>query len=1183
MLEHRNVFYLVEGQNPLTNDEGEKAERALLFAAYVFDASVIELYWNLFNGATVILAPEELRKDATGLGDFLVEQKIDWAVLTPILAGVVEPTKYAGLKGVILGGEAPTLELLQNMSKYTNVFNGMGPTECTVCNAANKFENGDQANNIGKPLANSTAYVLNEDKLPVPLGAPGEMYIGGHGVGRGYLRRPQLNEERFIPNPFGPGRLYKSGDAVRFLPNGDMQFLGRTDRQVKIRGFRIEIGEVEAAIEGLDGIKQAAVIDIPKGRTKALVGYVVGDLDAKTIGGMLSNRLPDYMIPSIIMAIDSIPMTINGKLDRTKLPEPKLEKTVVAVEPKTPLEKQLCEIFAQVLDLEAVGTTDNFYECGGNSISALDLVFKLSSVGVGSFKAKDILECPTVRAILDSVGDPTAEEEESQDELPELPQNIGGARGSISRRQSRSKRERRTAPGRGAGMNRQLSKQKSILKKYGSSRSLGGPPRSVSVAPVQSDMLPMQEWLVDLCEQKRAPAVLACTVSLPAEQNITAKDIEKALQELALSHEVLRASIDGKNLTIQENDSPIGIVDMGKSKVNDLTFKGICSSLNVKGGLLWRAALHSQNQLFLAFHPVIMDMHSMGVFVDELVLLLRNKTVSHESCTFRKWMEYVADSAQFNGLIHGPFWDKMQSSSSENFKMEQEKPLCSQLKLSDETVSSLLTDSKSSDKTSARTLVLAAVARALSQVAGNLSNSIFTTSPGRVEQDIDVSRSVGVYQTMFPVLLDGTGEMTKLVNRTSRTLGVIPEQGLSYMSLVRDGQVKTITPQVFVNYRDMVVNVTSEWPVTPFGNDTNKPFDAGVPLTVDSFVDPKRGTLVFNITSYLSMKVTDEFERALQHAVDSVSEYIKLNCSGSSPTSGPGSRGGRASSRGGRGLAKQSSIRASRLIRTYHKSLAEFTYIFLIHPGGSDAAVYKPLATKLYESGFNPKGVDNDVIMSMKKYDMARDLFKLGKHYRDTILKNMKKAPEGAPIVILGWSLGGKIALEVAAQLEKDGFKNIFCYILDSYWKVTMLGADMESFVDYNMKLYHEERGGKVDKTLEAAHKHVVESEYVLADADLSGFLRHTRVTLFKAGKIMAAYDDLQLSRIQLESFDNGLNNCAAKVKVVLMEDHDHSTLIGEDEEIVDTIVDEVSDFNRTFMAYSGAETHGKHNKKPSI
>lgn len=1081
----------------MTNDDGEKAERALLYAAYDFDASFIELYWNLFNGATLILAPEELRKDVSSLGDFLVEQKIDWAVLTPTLAGSVEPSKCARLKCLILGGEAPTLELLQNMRKYTNVFNGIGSTECSFCSAVNKFKPGDKANNVGRPLANSTTYVLNEAKLPVPLGAPGEMHVGGRGVGRGYWKRPDLNEERFIANAFGPGLLYKSGMAVRVLSTGDMQLLGRTDRQVKIRGLRIELREVGAT---------------------------------------------------------------------------------VATEPKTPLEKQLCDIFAQVLNLGAVGTTDNFYDCGGNSMSALDLVFKLRSVGVGSFKAKDILDYPTVREILEHTGDDTAEnQEEEQIELPPLPTNIGGARGSIMRRQSRSQRDLRAAAAAAAsaapvrGLIRQHSKQRSILKKYGSSRLLGqrdrnSAPRKVSLSPLIEVMLPMQEWVVNLCENKKTPAILACTLSLPEEQNIGVSDIEKALQKLALSHEVLRSSIKGKTVTIEENDSPVRIVDMGKSHANDSTLQGICASLNVEGGLLWRAALHSQNQLFLTFHPVIMDWHSLNVLVDEIILLLKKKSAFNRSSTYRKWITYVTDSAQFNGFIHAPFWDKMQSSSIQDFKMEMDFALRSQLELSEVTTSLLVADPKSHEKTAARTLVMASVARALSQVAGNVSNSIFTMSSGRTDQDVDVTRSIGLFQTMFPVLLDGSGNMSNVVNRASRTLGVIPEQGLTYMSLVKDGQVEKATPQVFVNYRDSITKINAEWPVAPFGDDTKQPLDAGIPLTIDAFIDPVRGVLVFNITSYLPLKKTQEVEHALQTAVDGVSEFIELkggnaNKKSTTPLSSESARGD--------GLAKRSSIRASRLIRTYHKSLAENTYIFLIHPDGSDSAVYKPLAFKLYESGFNPKGVDNNVIISTKKYEMARDLSKLGRHYRDTIMKNMMKAPEGAPIVILGWSLGGKIALEVAAQLEKDGYKNINLYLLDSFYKVTMLGADMESFVDYHMKLYYNERGGKVDKSMAEAHKHVVESEFALADADISGFLKHSRVTLFKAGKILDSFDDLQLSHVQLQSFDNGLNSCVTKLKVLLMEDHDHASLIEEEEEIVDTIVDDVSELYRKMSPFA--------------
>ncbi|RXE96138.1 phosphopantetheine-binding protein, partial [Pseudoalteromonas sp. PS5] len=212
------------------------------------------------------------------------------------------------------------------------------------------------------------------------IGAPGELYISGLGVARGYLNRPELNAERFIDNPFshdpGHNKLYKTGDLARFLDNGDLVYLGRNDEQVKIRGYRVELGEIAAAIANQQGVQNAVVIDVPAPQGKALAAYLVAEstFEITELKLALSAVLPEYMVPSHFILVEHIPLTGNGKLDRKALPAPELQADNLYVAPRNALETQLCEIWQQVLGLEQVGIEDNFFQIGGDSISAIRLM-----------------------------------------------------------------------------------------------------------------------------------------------------------------------------------------------------------------------------------------------------------------------------------------------------------------------------------------------------------------------------------------------------------------------------------------------------------------------------------------------------------------------------------------------------------------------------------------------------------------------------------------------------------------------------------------------------------------------------------------------------------------------------------------------------------------------------------------
>ncbi len=361
--------------------------RLLQFASFSFDASVDEIFNTLLNGATLYLIDQQELLSGTGLVKALKEFKITNVTLPPSVLSVLNPEDFPELQNITSAGEACTPEIANKWSKGRNFVNGYGPTENTV--ATTVFQVKDEIKGtsvpIGHPIHNVKVYVLNSAMLQQPIGVPGELFIVGVGLARGYLHRPDLTAERFVPNPFAdtPGeRLYRTGDLVRFLPDGNLEFLGRIDKQIKIRGFRVELGEIEAVIQKQKGVRAVAVnaVQIANGQ-KVLVAYLVPENKAKLnvneLKQKLQTLLPDYMVPTAFMILEALPLTPNGKINYRALPTPNLDQTGEVKEktkPRTPLEARLLDIWKEVLGTGNIGIRDSFFDLGGHSLLAMKLL-----------------------------------------------------------------------------------------------------------------------------------------------------------------------------------------------------------------------------------------------------------------------------------------------------------------------------------------------------------------------------------------------------------------------------------------------------------------------------------------------------------------------------------------------------------------------------------------------------------------------------------------------------------------------------------------------------------------------------------------------------------------------------------------------------------------------------------------
>ncbi|MFN6488341.1 MULTISPECIES: non-ribosomal peptide synthetase, partial [unclassified Nostoc] len=390
-----------------------------------FDIAALELYLPLMVGAKVLVVSREVTSDGTRL---LLELQHSGATVmqaTPatwqMLLASGFSTQQLKMK-ILCGGEALSTPLAHQLLETGNeVWNLYGPTETTIWssiyqlkNESTQIEARSATTPIGRPIANTQIYILDTQLQPVPVGVPGELYIGGAGLAKGYLNRSELTQEKFIPNPFeetGASRLYKTGDLARYLPDGNIEYLGRIDNQVKIRGFRIELGEIETVLSQYPHVQANCVIareDNPG--DKRLVAYVVPHQHSTpTINELrqfLKAKLPDYMVPTAFAILESLPLTPNGKIDRRALPAPdfKSQRIDKYLAPRNPIEELLAQIWAQVLKLELVDINDNFFELGGHSLLATQVVSRIRSIFKVELPLRELFARTTVAELAPAIG-----------------------------------------------------------------------------------------------------------------------------------------------------------------------------------------------------------------------------------------------------------------------------------------------------------------------------------------------------------------------------------------------------------------------------------------------------------------------------------------------------------------------------------------------------------------------------------------------------------------------------------------------------------------------------------------------------------------------------------------------------------------------------------------------------------
>lgn len=786
-IEHRQLLnYLYAIQERLNLPSGASFATVSTFAA---DLGNTAIFPALCTGGCLHIVSQERATDAEALAEYFHRHSIDCLKIVPShLATLLTASQAESIlprKRLILGGEAASWELIEKVRQIAPnclIFNHYGPTEATVGVLTYQVY-GEELRGIsetvplGRPIANTQIYILDSHLQPVPVGVLGELHIGGSSLARGYLNRPELTAQKFIRHPFdAQARLYKTGDRARYLPDGNIEFIGRIDNQVKIRGFRIELGEIEAALGQYPEIAQAVVVaHLFAPGEKRLVAYLVSHQkpapSSSQLRSFLSAKLPDYMVPWAFVTLKSLPLTPNGKIDRRSLPDPdtaraKLEGTFT--EPRTPAEETIAQIWSQMLGIEKVGIYDNFFELGGDSISSIRIVAKINQSGF-RVTPRQLFECPTV-ADLAAVAS-TIETLEKL--LPILPIQ----QEFLSEKNS--------------------GKCQSFLLKVGS-----------AIAP--------ELWQQAVQKMLERHDIL----------RLEFLNTESGWQQMYGSLDEIQIEpfsyIDLSALPASERETAL------ESKAAELK-----ESLNPAEGILWRVALFNQgsdrpNSLLLTIHQLAADNVSWQILLEELssaiAQISQGKSVElpPTTATFKRWSEFLQEYAKSPQIQQDrDYWlaarQKVSKLPVDSPSNDKASTVLVSLDLEETRI--LLQKVPAAYGTQTSEVLLTALVQTFNQWTQEDSLLVDLEADGReiFAKDIDLSRTIGCFATVFPVQLVLTGisqpgEALKAIKEQVRS---VPNRGASYGIHSSLGDVAAHLPalersQVRFSYREQLDPILSE-------------------------------------------------------------------------------------------------------------------------------------------------------------------------------------------------------------------------------------------------------------------------------------------------------------------------------------------------------------------------------------
>ncbi|TFI51868.1 amino acid adenylation domain-containing protein [Mastigocladus laminosus UU774] len=765
---HSSVALLCWAKEVFTSEE---LAGVLATTSICFDLSVFELFVPLAWGGKVIIA-----ENALDLSSIKAAQDITLINTVPsAIAQLLEIQAIPNsVRTINLAGEPLSNQLAQRLYQQENierVYNLYGPSEDTTYSTFSLVTKGaTQPPSIGRPISNTQIYILNQYLQPVPIGTVGELYIGGEGLARGYFNQPELTSQKFISHPFGDRKLYKTGDLARYLPDGNIEFLGRSDNQVKLRGFRIELGEIAAVLETYPQIKQAVVIlreDIPS--NKKLVAYLVTQSQSTNISDLrrfLQQKLPDYMIPSAFVCLEALPLTPNGKVNRKMLPVPEVESTREQefVPPQTANEQILATIWQDVLGLKQVSRYDKFFEMGGDSILSIQVVGRARQAGI-KITPRQIFQYPSL-AELAAVADTTT----------------------------------------------------SILAEQG---------LVTGVVP----LTPIQHWFFE--QNQSQPHHFNQSVLLQISSHLKPELLSQVITKLLEHHDALRLRFnfeEGKWKQISSgicDKIPFQVIDLGQTSQSQLTqtLEEIATTqqanLNLSTGPLIRVVLfklgnNHDNRLLIIIHHLVVDGVSWRILLEDLFTayqqLEQQETIQLplKTLAFKDWAIFLQEygqativRSQLDYWLKQP-WSELNSLPVDDPTGKQNNSVASaanvSVYLSKEQTRDLLQKVPSAYNTQINDVLLTALVQTLTQWTEKSTVCIDLEGHGREDlfADVDISRTVGWFTSIFPVILqlknqNRPGEALKSIKEQLRA---IPQHGIGYGILRYLNQDQEIRSQI---------------------------------------------------------------------------------------------------------------------------------------------------------------------------------------------------------------------------------------------------------------------------------------------------------------------------------------------------------------------------------------------------
>ncbi len=761
MIEHHSVNNLVHGLNERIYHHLDAHLNVALVAPYIFDASVKQIFAALLFGHTLCIVPRETAWDAMSLIEYYSKNNINVSDMTPahlnMLAYVDKTELEFDLKELIVGGDALTPDVIGGLfhkfpNLSCNITNVYGPTECCVDAASHQIESGKVPQTpsipIGRPLLNTSIYIVDKDLRPLPVGIAGELCIAGEGVARGYVNRPELTAEKFVDHPFEPGKkMYKTGDLAMWLPDGQIEFLGRADHQVKIRGYRIELGEVEQQLLSHEKIKEAAVISgKDQNGNSYLCAYFASDqeLPAANVRQFLEREMPDYMIPSYFVKLDRLPRTPSGKVDRSALPEAdgNLIEGTRYDPPRNEIERKLVQVWREILGAEDIGISHHFFAAGGDSIKALQIVSRLAKMNL-KLEMKALFANPKIK--------------------------------DLSRLITEETRHRKH--------NKPVTGETELL-------------------PIQKRYFANNKEELDHFNQ---------SFMLFRKDGYDENIVRTAFNKILEQHDALRMIYEEKdgdiiqyNRGYRENLFDLDVYDVrGLDNQAEKVFE-LATSIQKKSSIRKGKLVHlgifradEGDHLLIAIHHLVVDGVSWRILFEDFETLylqaLKGEPldIGYKTDSYQEFVRQLKKYAQSRRLLkEREYWQKALEADApfipaeklERDTFEHSATLC--IRISPDVTAKLLRNANKAYNTEINDILLTALIAAVRDITGENKLKVMMEGHGREDilDGVDITRTIGWFTTVYPVFIDlgEEKEISQNIKMVKETLRKIPNKGIGY-------------------------------------------------------------------------------------------------------------------------------------------------------------------------------------------------------------------------------------------------------------------------------------------------------------------------------------------------------------------------------------------------------------------